>query len=221
MQRGINESIHSPKWGTIISELPKYPLNGLWIKLNEIPVIQPWQAPHTWGELQQTLLRQDIDLLKIIQKTAKYFRDGKPHILMLGFPIPELFFGKNIVMNWKAIKLPVLSYGNKFAHGFRNNEVGYWQRDRTTILRMKFYRGVKNLAPWLSELWSSTREFYLGEWHFHPSSLPTPSRTDIEQMNHIANDPKYHCPEPILFIIGGNPNKKWYSSCHIFLKGKT
>lgn len=129
------KDIYSPKWGTIISESPKYPLIGLWIKLNKIPIIQPWQAPRTWGELQQAMTQQGIDLMNIIQHNARYFRDGLAHILLLGFPIPEFFFGKPIVMNWKAIKLPVLSYGNKFANGFRKGEAGYWQRDRTKIIR--------------------------------------------------------------------------------------
>lgn len=87
--------------------------------------------------------------------------------------------------------------------------------------RRYFYRGVSNLASWLSELWTSTGEFYLGEWHYHPDSWPTPSPTDIKQMKRIATDPKYHCPEPILFIVGGDTNRQWYSSCHIFIHGKT
>lgn len=127
--------VHCPSWGTMISESSTYRLNGLWIKLNKLPIVPPWQAPRTWGELQSIIMQQDIDLMNIIQNNARYFRDGCPHILMLGFPIPEFHFGKEIVMNWKAIKLPVLSFGNKFADGFRKGERGYWQRDRTQIIR--------------------------------------------------------------------------------------
>ncbi|MEC2346028.1 Mov34/MPN/PAD-1 family protein [Paenibacillus barengoltzii] len=81
-----------------------------------------------------------------------------------------------------------------------------------------FYRGIKDLALLLSNLWSSTGEFYLGEWHFHPNSWPIPSLTDKKQMKMIANDTRYHCPEPILYIIGGNPFAQWNSSCHVFLE---
>lgn len=87
--------------------------------------------------------------------------------------------------------------------------------------RYSFYRGVKDLTSKLSDLWTSTGEFYLGEWHFHPNSRPVPSPTDIKQMKKIAKDSKYHCPEPILFIIGGDPNNHWNSSCHVFLKGNS
>lgn len=113
--------------------------------------------------------------------------------------------------------------------------IGLYSEDRTTANirnisgppqgsrhgRRSFYRGAKNLASWLSELWTSTGEFYLGEWHFHPASWPIPSPTDIEQMKCIAKDAKYHCPEPILFIVGGDPDKQWYSSCHIFPNGNS
>ena len=128
------KGVYYPSWGTAISDSNEYRLNGLWIKLNDIPVISPWQAPRTLGELQQILLEQGIDLIAIIQKTAHHFRDGYRHILMLGFPIPEYFYGKSMVMNWQAVKLPVFSYGNKYAKGFRKGEKGYWQRDKTTVI---------------------------------------------------------------------------------------
>ena len=44
--------------------------------------------------------------------------------------------------------------------------------------------------------------YYLGEWHYHPNSLPTPSLTDLNQMRILATDEKLNCPEPILLIIG-------------------
>jgi integrative and conjugative element protein (TIGR02256 family) len=79
-----------------------------------------------------------------------------------------------------------------------------------------FYRGVKGLTPWLSELWTTTGEYYLGEWHFHPHFFPVPSPIDHRQMKQISKDSRYHCPEPILFIIGGDPDGKWYTSCYVF-----
>lgn len=85
--------------------------------------------------------------------------------------------------------------------------------------KRNFYRGIADLTTWLSELWDKG-EYYLGEWHFHPNSYPIPSIIDINQMKKISLDLRYHCPEPILLIVGGNPNYRWDISCHIFLKGK-
>lgn len=130
-----SREIYSPKWGTAISDATEHSVNGLWVKLNEIPIISPWQVPNTWGELQQILLQQGIDLINILRTNARHFRDGLGHVLMIGFPIPEEFFGNKIVMNWQAINLPVLSHGNKYANGYRRGEEGYWQRDKVTIIR--------------------------------------------------------------------------------------
>jgi len=67
-----------------------------------------------------------------------------------------------------------------------------------------FERGVSGLQQLITRMWKK-KDYYLGEWHFHPYAPPTPSRTDINQMVRIANSKQYNCPEPILLIIGGNP----------------
>ena len=48
----------------------------------------------------------------------------------------------------------------------------------------------------LDTLWKDN-QYYLGEWHYHPNSSPTPSRSDIEQMLSLSHDKK-------LIILGGN-----------------
>lgn len=71
--------------------------------------------------------------------------------------------------------------------------------------RTWFNRGVKNLQELIMFYWH-TKQYYLGEWHYHPSSTPAPSLRDIHQMKAIAKNENYHCPEPILLIIGGTPD---------------
>lgn len=72
-----------------------------------------------------------------------------------------------------------------------------------------FIRGVKGLKKKLFNIWKSKREFYLGEWHFHPNGSPEPSETDFSSLKGISKSPKYKCPEPILLILGGTPTKNW------------
>lgn len=67
-------------------------------------------------------------------------------------------------------------------------------------------RGVRGLQKLLDAFWSQEQGYYIGEWHFHPGSAPTPSRRDVSQMRSIATSVCYHCPEPLLIIIGGDPN---------------
>lgn len=68
-----------------------------------------------------------------------------------------------------------------------------------------FKRGIRGLQKRLDTLWKDSY-YYLGEWHYHPDSLPTPSSSDIKQMISFSQNKKLNCPEPILIIIGGNKN---------------
>lgn len=84
--------------------------------------------------------------------------------------------------------------------------------------RSWFYRGVNGLQNWLNRLWNK-REYYLGEWHFHPFSSTVLSRTDKTQMKKIAKSKGYFCPEPILLIIGGDPERDWKIRVYVCNKG--
>lgn len=73
-------------------------------------------------------------------------------------------------------------------------------------LKNSFYRSNHGLQKVLDLLWTQGK-YYIGEWHYHPNSLPIPSGTDINQMISLANNKELMCPEPILIIIGGcEPN---------------
>lgn len=65
-----------------------------------------------------------------------------------------------------------------------------------------FFRGTRGLQDLLNLLWSKPKKsYYLGEWHYHPLPILTPSAADIEQMKQIAASKEYACPEPILVIV--------------------
>ena len=72
------------------------------------------------------------------------------------------------------------------------------QRRRTT-----FYRGTQGLHELFRLLWPK-KEYYLGEWHYHPGSSPEPSAADVERMQEIAESDNTNCPEPILLVAGEN-----------------
>lgn len=66
-----------------------------------------------------------------------------------------------------------------------------------------FVRGVTGLTELLNERWQDQdRSYYLGEWHFHPSTVVEPSPEDFAQMLAISRARDYQCKEPILLIIG-------------------
>lgn len=84
-----------------------------------------------------------------------------------------------------------------------------------------FYRGIMGLQKWLLQLWNARRRrYYLGEWHYHPHNKPCPSKSDIDQMSRIAADKKYNCPQPIMFIVGGNPKREIEFRGFVYVKNE-
>lgn len=79
-------------------------------------------------------------------------------------------------------------------------------RDSRTS-RASFERGTRGVRSWLRRLWRR-REYYLGEWHFHPKGAAQPSGQDRHQMCEIARDDAYQCPVPILVIVA-DPGGSW------------
>lgn len=69
--------------------------------------------------------------------------------------------------------------------------------------RVSFHRTAGQLPSLLRGLWArEPRQYYLGEWHYHPSTSTAPSGPDTKQMQGIAANAKYQCPEPVLVILG-------------------
>ena len=81
--------------------------------------------------------------------------------------------------------------------------------------RTRFYRGTQGVSDLLKRLWQK-REYYLGEWHYHPGGAAFPSAADIRQMREIAKDDSTHCPEPILILIGADRTV----TAHVFFTDK-
>ena len=86
--------------------------------------------------------------------------------------------------------------------------------------RTWFQRGVRGLQKLLDRFWQAERQYYLGEWHFHPYAAPSPSGRDIAQMEDIAGADSYHCPEPLLIILGGDPRASWRIRAFTFPRGR-
>lgn len=88
------------------------------------------------------------------------------------------------------------------------------------IDRTWFYRGVIGTQQLLNFFWKNKKDYYLGEWHYHPGASPVPSFDDKKQMVNISSDKDYKCPEPIMLIIGGDENIGWECNAMVFPKNK-
>jgi hypothetical protein len=85
-----------------------------------------------------------------------------------------------------------------------------------------FLRGASGLHALLIARWMErTPSHYVGEWHYHPSTLVQPSVEDLAQMLRIANTESYSCKEPILVIWGMPDNAaKRPVRCFVFPRGE-
>ena len=121
-------------WGQWIEALSERE-SGVFLRLGQVPVLEPWQAPATWSEFRRCCVLQGVDWDAQVARFSPLLRDGKAHVLMVGFGIPARIGGPLVRLHWQAIRLPVLSHGQKTARGFRPNERGYKIRDRSECLR--------------------------------------------------------------------------------------
>lgn len=137
--KSLNGNIeHYTQWGNHLSKTNiSPPINAPWILLKQPPVINEWQAPETLGDLIDACNNQHIDVMNVLKNVVSKIRDGGRHLLLLGFPIPKFFGGELETIFWKALYLPVVSYGKKTARGFRTNEQGWWLRDKSEVLTRK------------------------------------------------------------------------------------
>lgn len=137
-----------PSWGKTIADAQAERFRSIWIALRTPPILPPWQAPATWEELRRACLAQEVDMDALLRRVTSSVRDGRAHLALVGFPIPEVIGSQAKQMHWQAFQLPVLSHGNRKANGFRANEDGYWRRDRLDILK-----GDRTLGWLTSENW--------------------------------------------------------------------
>ena len=85
--------------------------------------------------------------------------------------------------------------------------------------KSSFVRGIMGLQKKLDYYWAKNKEFYIGEWHYHPYSSPKPSGIDIKQMKTLSSNKELKCPEPIL-IIFGRSGKEWIVSINVFVNNE-
>ena len=82
-------------WGGYVNTKKEEFITGIWILLDKIPVINIWQAPNTILELKNVLEQNGISWKEDIVRLFDKIRDGKRHPFLIGFPIPEKFYGEN------------------------------------------------------------------------------------------------------------------------------
>lgn len=83
-----------------------------------------------------------------------------------------------------------------------------------------FYRPPDTIDDQLERVYKKSRGrlHYLGEWHTHPSASSMPSITDIRSLYKLANEPEVATDTPILFILGGDFERRPSITCVLIEK---
>lgn len=105
---------------------------AIWVQVKNIPHIVPWRGIRTYGELFDFFKHEGINLNEIIMKFSRDLRDGKRHLLLIGFPVPDTAGSVYGSWYWLAALLPTLANGR--VDGFRKNAQSYLLHDRAVTL---------------------------------------------------------------------------------------
>lgn len=156
-QRDNGKSLRTTAWGTTVQNAALLPGDtAKWILIDSVPLAGPWQVPVTFEELRRAMDGQGYSLDDIVSSLPGHLRDGRPHLLLIGFPIPEVLGGEPVQIHWQALLLPVLE--RRAPSGFRMNSVGWKVADRRTLA------SVNSLAWVQSENWSPANSHARGQF---------------------------------------------------------
>ncbi len=91
---------------------------------------------------------------------------------------------------------------DKTLHTAKVTQLLFNQQNKGSVA--KFYRNGNTLTKLLERIWKTSREkeYYIGEWHSHPNSSPSPSVIDVDNMINIAKTQREQCRTPILCVLG-------------------
>ncbi|MDD5222470.1 MAG: ThiF family adenylyltransferase [bacterium] len=142
------------KWTGRSSELTTgIELDAFWWLWPAPIIVPPWEAPGSWGDLRFAGQTIGIDVDAVLRQIARRIR-GKdtPTALLVGYPIPKRVGESNVEIHWDALALPPLLASGPVPSGFRQNEMGFWQRDRNEA-----FMDGENLKYIAMENWSTDR----------------------------------------------------------------
>jgi hypothetical protein len=136
------DGVAETRWGTAIDEADEEDPCA-WIRLQRPPILPPWKWPSTWDELRASAgPALDLELEKVVRR----FRDGQPHLLLIGFPVPSVVGGASTEVYWSAARVGPFA---RLKPG--HSAAALWERDRRQIL------GGQRIAWCSTENWHPTR----------------------------------------------------------------
>jgi len=110
-----NKPIIANKWNDEI-DYPGINISyAMWILLDFVPVLPPWEAPLNWGQLKKLAHQHNLDLFSRISSLFARTEKHSPTVILLGFPVPRKAGGSTAQIHWQ----PLSFQRPKFRGGFR------------------------------------------------------------------------------------------------------
>lgn len=122
-------------WGGDVKRGSGGSVSAIWVTLPNLPVLPPWQAPATWGELREALRLQHIELDQFLEELFLGQSLEKHGLMLLGFPIPRVWEGAYDRYHWQALTIPSLHPAAKPVPGFRPDRRRAWEYNRRRVFK--------------------------------------------------------------------------------------
>ncbi len=128
---------------------------------------------------------------------------------------PQLFVHGAAVANLAALPARPYEVGGWL--------LGYWSDDERSVFITHATPPASRGTPFgvrisgrghrkrFDEAWTASGGLvtFLGDWHTHPASPPTPSERDEKALHKLATDPAYGTPNPLMVIVS-TPRWPWH-----------
>lgn len=98
--------LRTVSWGHAIAHMPALEGTGLWLRLDQLPVLPPWRAPHCYGELREACRRQRLDLDQMLRLLLPGVGGGLQRPFLIGAPVPLRHGEAPARMHFLALLLP-------------------------------------------------------------------------------------------------------------------
>jgi len=127
-------------------------ITGFWWLWPQPIVLQPWEAPATWGDLRRVAKAQGLDADAVLRWLVPSLRGAtRSNFLLLGYPIALRIGAPVTEVHWDGVVLPpVRAASGKPPRGFRPNTAGWWHRDRYETFPDRLaleYLSTENWSP--------------------------------------------------------------------------
>ncbi|EPD6202523.1 ThiF family adenylyltransferase [Enterobacter hormaechei] len=145
--------LRTTEWSPFMRKRAKIK-DTIWFMLPALPVIEPWQAPRTWEELNQCIESCGLSLSDLFADIGHSVRNTsrrrKPGLLMLGFPLQEKIGDIPQRIHWLALRLTGVSDRMTTRNGFRPTERNRRAWDREQPLSQEPIKWVRT-QNWASD----------------------------------------------------------------------